>query len=110
MRAQQTVDRINIAAVFSGSRPHALVGSIPIKCWHIKCRVDGLSLRTSIQMQAMKTKKQGDDIRKIRADVLRQAAEIAESAQSPLAVELWNEACQRIQQLLRAEITKIEHS
>jgi len=48
------------------------------------------------------------DIRKIRADSLRQAALIAEAAQSPLAVELWNEACQRIQRLLAAEAAKIE--
>jgi hypothetical protein len=58
----------------------------------------------------MKTENQGDDIRKIHADVLRQAAKIAESAQSPLAVELWNEACRRIQQLLGAEVAKIERS
>ena len=58
----------------------------------------------------MKTEKQGSDTRKIRADVLRQAAMIAESQQSPLAVELWNEACRRIQQLLGAEAAKIERS
>jgi hypothetical protein len=58
----------------------------------------------------MKSEKQGDDTRKIRADALRQAAKIAESEQSPLAVGLWNEACRRIEQLLGAEAAKIERS
>ena len=58
----------------------------------------------------MKTEKQRDDNRKIRAEVLRQAAKIAESEQSPLAVEFWNDACRRIQQLLGEEAAKIERS
>lgn len=58
----------------------------------------------------MKTESRDDDVRKIRADALRQAAKIAESEQSPLAVELWNEACRRIQQVLGAEAAKIERS
>ncbi|HEY3856174.1 MAG TPA: hypothetical protein VGO67_17440 [Verrucomicrobiae bacterium] len=48
------------------------------------------------------------DLRKIRAEMLRQAAKIAESEQSPLALEVWNEACGRIQQLLGAEAAKYE--
>jgi hypothetical protein len=58
----------------------------------------------------MKTEEQGADTRRIRADALRQAAKIAESQQSPLAVELWNDACRRIQQLLGDEAAKIERS
>jgi hypothetical protein len=58
----------------------------------------------------MKTEDRASEIRKIRADVLRQAAKIAESEQSPLAVEFWNEACRRIQGLLGAEAAKIERS
>ncbi|MGO8697831.1 MAG: hypothetical protein ACLQVY_08965 [Limisphaerales bacterium] len=58
----------------------------------------------------MKIEKEGKDLKKIRADVLRQAAKIAESEQSPLAVDLWNEACRRIQQVLRAEAAKFERS
>ena len=58
----------------------------------------------------MKTENRGDDIQKIRAEALRQAAKIAESEQSPLAVELWNEACRRIEQLLGAEAARIERS
>jgi hypothetical protein len=69
-----------------------------------------LGMRTGVQTQVMKIEKQSDDIRKIRADVLRQAAKIAESEQSPLAVEFWNEACRRIQQLLGDEAAKIERS
>ena len=58
----------------------------------------------------MKTENLRSDSRKIHAEALRQAAKIAESQQSPLAVELWNEACRRIQQLLGAEAAKIERS
>ena len=58
----------------------------------------------------MKTDNGVNDTREIRAEALRQAAKIAESEQSPLAVEFWNEACRRIQQLLGAEAAKIERS
>ena len=58
----------------------------------------------------MNSENQGGNIPKIRANALRQAAKIAESEQSPLAVEIWNEACRRIQRLLGAEAAKIERS
>jgi hypothetical protein len=58
----------------------------------------------------MKIENPGGDTQKIRVEALRQAAKIAESEQSPLAVELWNEACRRIQQLLGAEAARIERS
>ena len=58
----------------------------------------------------MKIENPAGDNQKIRVEALRQAAKIAESEQSPLAVELWNEACRRIQQLLGAEAAKIERS
>jgi hypothetical protein len=67
-------------------------------------------MRMNLKTQVAKSDTQCDDNRRIRADVFRQAAKIAESEQSPLAVEHWNEACRRIQQLLGAEAAKIERS
>ena len=58
----------------------------------------------------MQTQNQGEDVRKVRAEVLRRAAKIAEFEQSPVAVDTWNHACHRICQLLEAEAAKIEHS
>jgi hypothetical protein len=58
----------------------------------------------------MKTENDGDNIRRIRAQAMRQAAKIAELEESPLAVELWNRACQRIQHLLEAEAAKLERA
>lgn len=56
----------------------------------------------------MKKQSEGDEIRKIRAEALRRAAKIAQHEESPLAMELWNRACQRIQVLLEAEAAKLE--
>jgi hypothetical protein len=58
----------------------------------------------------MKTGNHSGDNRRIRAQALRRAAKIAELEESPLAVDLWNRACQRIQQLLEAEASKVELS
>jgi hypothetical protein len=58
----------------------------------------------------MKTESESQERREMKAEALRQAAKIAEAEQSPLAAELWNEACHRIQELLRAEAVRIEHS
>jgi hypothetical protein len=45
-----------------------------------------------------------------RAGTLRQAGKIAETQQSPLAAELWNLACRRIQEVLLAEAGKLDPS
>ena len=58
----------------------------------------------------MKTDKDTNELGKIRAEALRRAAKIAESESSPIAVEMWNRACQRIQKLLEAEAAKVENS
>ena len=53
-------------------------------------------------------KNDASDVRKIRAEILRQAAAIAESEASPLAVEYWNHACQRIAHRLEAQAACLE--
>lgn len=58
----------------------------------------------------MNNESESHEIRKIRADALRRAAKIAQYEESPLAVDLWNCACQRIQGLLEAEAAKLEVS
>ena len=48
------------------------------------------------------------EVRRIQAEIMRQAARIAESEASPLAVEYWNRACQRIAQRLDARAITLE--
>lgn len=46
--------------------------------------------------------------RRIRAEALRDAARIAESEESLLAVDYWNCACRRISERLEAEAARVE--
>ena len=48
------------------------------------------------------------DVRRLRVEVLRQAARIAESEASLLAADYWNHACQRIAQRLAAQAAREE--
>jgi hypothetical protein len=61
-------------------------------------------------MEAMMVEKNTEELRRIQVETLQRAAQIAASEQSPLAVDFWNEACRRIEQLLGAEAAKIEGS
>jgi len=52
--------------------------------------------------------KNTNENRRLQAETLRHSAMLANSEESPLAVEYWNHACQRIAQRLEAQAAKLE--
>jgi len=76
-----------------------------------KCEGTGIATARNmreVSTDLMWTEPELDSRRNLQADALRLAARIAAAEESPLALDVWNRACQRIQNLIEAEAAKLE--